>query len=256
MSNVFEKAVKIAQERAKWEAKVNPEGEAIVFKRLSEAQLDESQKLSEEFVAEMSKVAKKAGYKSVASAKAALDGLDYEAEYTPLRRMAELFMPVDDVTGTLARAIAPARVAVVERIKEGKFGFGFGEVIEPVADRVTVHHAKAREIESEPTRGDAARELQAKRSAVQTDAFNKLAGSLGSTIKAPKPGKGSKAKPSDSAPKDVGEAMQNLDKKLGGVRVVDGEVKKVPAVGQMKLFDEQTAPVPKVEKKAKPRIGK
>jgi hypothetical protein len=256
MSNVFDKAVKIAQARAAWEQKVNPEGEAVVFKRLSEVELNESQKLIDEFKLEVTKAAKKASFATVQEAKAGLDTLDYEKEYLPLWRMSELCIPVEPETETLARAIAPVRVGVIERIRLGKFGvYESVEDDEPSVDRTVVHHAQHREIESQPTRGDAAREMQAKRAAVQTEAFKNLSGALGGAMKAAKG-----AKPaSPSAPKDLESVVKSLDKKLSGVRVVDGEIRKVAAVGQMKLFDEETAPVPKVakvEKKAKPRMGK
>ena len=69
MSNVFKKAIKIAQSRAAWEAEVNPDGEAIVFKKLTEEQLDRSQKMTDDFIAEIGVVAKAAGFKTVEQAK-------------------------------------------------------------------------------------------------------------------------------------------------------------------------------------------
>lgn len=265
MSNVFKKAIKIAQSRAAWEAEVNPDGEAIVFKKLTEEQLDRSQKMTDDFIAEIGVVAKAAGFKTVEQAKAALDVLDYDTEYYPLWKMSELCIPVNSDTEMLAQAIAPSRVAVVARIREGKFGqYEPLEPFEPMAGKVMVHHAKHQEFKSEPTRGDAAREMQAKRAAVQTDAFKSLAGALGGAMKDAK-SKGAKAgsvgtvgapDKAPKVPKGIDAVMRDLDGKLGGVRVVDGELQRVSAKGQMKLFDEETAPIPKVEKKAKPKAGK
>lgn len=241
MANVFDKAVQIAQERQTWEAKINPEKDAFVLRGLSEKELNESQKQIDGFHAAMIKAAKDGKFQSKEQVKSALDALDYEKEWMPLWRLAEMCMPVQAETQLIAEVLAPARLGTVNRIREGKFGI---YDVAPESEGVVIHHAVDRsgDGEARPKTGTA-KEMAEARLVEQGKAFDELSGAMGVAMKST-PGKSIEA------------ARAALDK-LSGVRMVEGERQDVAskAKGQMKLFGEDLAPTPPVAKK-KPKAGK
>lgn len=222
MSNVLDKAVEVAQRRAAWEAKINPEGQMAIGRALTEKEQTESQKLIDEFKDAVVKACAKPGLDTLAGANAALDKLDYDAEYVPLWKMSTICIPVTESTMALAKTIAPTRVGTIELAREGKFG-----VYVPESDGSLVHRASDRPA----PRGEAAKQAESRGRAEQAEAFREISSVVSVAIKGAPAGK------------KVEEALRSLDK-LGGTRVVDGEKKVVPAIGQMSMFDAETAPIP------------
>lgn len=247
MSNVLSKAVKIARERIEWEASINPDGGALMKRGLT----DEEEKTARAFLVDFQDAVREAcetgGLDSEEKAKAAIDKLDYDTEYMPFWQFSEVCVPVEPATAAFARQIAPARAKGVELARKGEFGNYKPEESE---DGVLVHRAAKAKGDSEfedegpktKLRGDAAKEETARKSAQTAAAFKDLSGKMGAAIKGAAPGK------------KVEEALKSLDK-LGGTRMVEGERKKVAAVGQQGLFDEETAPIPAGAKRPRKAAG-
>lgn len=242
MANVFDKAVQIAQERQAWEAKINPEKETFVLQGFTEKELDESQKQIDAFHAAMIKAGKEGKFQSKDQVKSVLDALDYEKEWIPLWRLAEMCMPVQAETQLIAEVLAPARLGTVNRIREGKFGVY--EVAPESGGVVVVHSAVNRSGDGEArSKTGTAKEMAEARMVEQGKAFDELSGALGSAMK--------------STPGKSIEAAKSALDKLSGVRMVEGERQEVAskAKGQMKLFGEDLAPTPPMAAK-KPKAGK
>lgn len=247
MSNVFDKAVEIAQHRAAFEKRVAPDGESHVRRALSEAEQSESQKLIDAFKAAVLKLAAKAAFASEAEVKAELDRLDYEKQYMPLWKMSEVCIPVTEATMVIAQELAPVRVRVIGHIAKGEFGL----YVAPEDDTgALVHRADEKSVEvqrvgtAKAKEAKEAKEAQEQRDSTCSAALKEISEVISAAAKNVKSGK------------DMQEAIKNLDK-LGGVRMVEGEKKKVVAMGQGSLFDAESAPVPKgVLEKRKRRVGK
>lgn len=236
MSNVFSNAIKIAQERQAWESKINPTGEMFVSKGLSQADLAQSQKQIDAFKAAIIEAAVQSDFKSAGQVKEALDAIDYEKEYLPLRTFAEVCLPVQKETMLLAAELAPARLATVNRIRSGQFA---EYDVEAEPEGVLVHKA---ELGAEEPRS--AKERQEARGAEQGKAFEDLSGKLGTAMKSAQPGQSILA-------------AKSAMKKLGGLMMIDGVRTEIAPKGQLKLFDEASAPTPpKVVKPRAPRAKK
>lgn len=235
MSNLFDQAIKIAIERQRWEAEVNPSGETFLLRGFSESEIDQSQQHIDDFNKAIAAVAKKSGFKNVDDVRAELVGLDHEAQKRPLVKMAEMCIRIEPATIAIAEALAPVRVKTVARIKAGHFGVP--ETPEEAAIReampgTQIHKANPVEQGRAVTKEDfAAKTME------QSTAFDKLNSVMGIG-----------SKPSAKGAKD--EAAPGALARLGGVKMVEGERVVVAPVteplpkGQMKLFGEEQAPIP------------
>lgn len=241
MSNVFDKAVQIARERQEWEAEVNPGNEPFALAGLGDKELARSQKMIVAFQKSIGEAAKASKFKSADEVAKVVAELTFE-ERRALTVMAELCIPVEPSTMAIAQAIAPARVGTVARIRAGNFGIP--ETPEEAAKREAkqggqVHRAVAPEAQKAVTKGDVAATT-----AEQSEAFDRLSSAMGVSMK-------------------EASSKQSLAR-LGGVRMVEGELVRVPAVaeplpkGQMRLFSEELAPTPEGggDKKRAPRSRK
>lgn len=235
MSNVFDKAIKIAIERQKWEAEINPSDATFLLRGFSEAELEQGQEHIDKFNKAIAEAAKLGKFKSSQDVSQALAGLDQESEKRPLVKMAEMCIRIEPAVQAIAEALAPVRVLSVARIRAGHFGVE--ETPEEAAKReampgTQIHKANPVEQGRAVTKDDVAAKTME-----QSAAFDKLNDVMGIG-----------AKP--LAKKSPAEAGQGALARLGGVKMVEGErVVVAPAEeplpkGQMKLFGDEQAPIP------------
>lgn len=241
MSNVLSKAVKIAQERMVWEKEINPNGGPMMKRGLSAEEEKKARAFILNFQSAVRDACETGALDTPEKAKAAVRKLDYDTEYMPFWQFSEVCVPVEPATALLAREIAPSRTKGVELARTGEFGsFKLDEseagVIVHRAAKLTADVNFDEDAPKTKLRGDAAKEALVRKSATTAAAFKDLSGKMGAAIKGAAEGK------------KVEEALKSLDK-LGGTRMVEGERKKVAAVGQQGLFDEETAPIPEGAKR-------